>query len=104
MSNAAPRLIPKEKFKKFLDALVHQEHIPVSEIGRTERNEHMITVGAKTVFFSERHTHGGERGIKESYLSEVIDAAALKYGQPGSSHYDSARRDMKKLARKVIGF
>lgn len=99
------RLFPERKVRAFLDALVHQEHIPVSDIRRTEKNERMITIGAKTVFFSERHSPGAESGIKEPYLKNIIDvAAALKYGQPGTPQYDAGRKELKKLARKTIGF
>lgn len=102
MSKAAARLIPERKFKDFLDALVDKEHIPISDIERTGAGEHRVFVLGKSVIIPIKHH--GETGIREPYLGRVIDAAAEKYGQPGTSQYDAGRKQIKKLARDVIGF
>ncbi|MFH1065136.1 MAG: hypothetical protein V1734_01370 [Nanoarchaeota archaeon] len=99
------RLFPERKVKLFLDALIKREHIPVSTIERTEKNERMILIAGKTVFFSERHGKGFESGIKEPYLKNIINAAAeAKYGLPGTPQYDAGRKAIKKLARETVGY
>ena len=101
----AARLFPERKVKQFLDALIKREHISVSDIERTEKNERRIFINGKTIFFSERHGKGFESGIKEPYLRHIIDAAAeAKYGTPGTPQYDAGRKLIKKLARETVGY
>lgn len=76
------RLFPERKVKAFLDALVHQEHIAVSGIERTHGDEHRVMVLGKPVIIAIRHH--GEQGIKEPYVHQIINAAAEKYGYPGT--------------------
>lgn len=97
------QLFPEKKVKKFLDALVQLEHVPVSGMERTGANENIIMIGGKAVVFAKKHH--GEKGIKEPYINQMINAATeSKYGPPGTSEYNSGRKHLKKLARKIIGY
>ena len=81
---------------------MHKEHISVSEMETTGKNEHRVMVLGKPVIIAVRHH--GEQGIKEPYVHQIINAAAEKYGYPGTPQYDAGRKELKKLARKTIGF
>ncbi|MDI6737970.1 MAG: hypothetical protein QME12_05660 [Nanoarchaeota archaeon] len=96
------RSFPEKKVKAFLDALVQREHISVSEIQTTGSGDHRIMVLGKQVIIAIKHR--GEKGIKEPYIREIINAAAEKYGPVGSPEYSAGRDMLKKLARKTIGF
>ncbi|HII16213.1 MAG TPA: hypothetical protein HA362_07970 [Nanoarchaeota archaeon] len=102
MSKAVARLISERKFRDFLDALVDKENISVSDIESTGSGEHRVFVLGQSVIIPIKHH--GETGIKAPYLGRVIDAAALKYGQPGTLQYASGKKRLKNLARQVIGF
>ncbi len=97
------QLFPEKKVKKFLDALVRNEQISVSEIKKTGSNENIVMIGGKAVIFAKKHH--GEKGIKEPYINQMIDAATkAKYGLPGTTAYDTGKKHLKKLARRIIGY
>ncbi|MBU2638290.1 MAG: hypothetical protein KJ955_04920 [Nanoarchaeota archaeon] len=96
------RTFPQKKVKAFLDALVQEEHITVSDIETTGSGDHRLMVLGKPVIIAIKHH--GEKGIKEPYIRQIIDVAAEKYGPVGSPAYDTGRKVLKKLARKKIGY